>query len=60
MKVLLLIAMISPGVEPSVRSIEMTTLKQCAEIREALYSRRLMLMCVESAVPLPKKRARVK
>lgn len=60
MKILLLIAMISPGVEPSIEAIEMTTLKQCAEVREALYSRGRILMCVESAVPLPKERAKVK
>ena len=59
-KILLLIAMISPGVEPSIEAIEMTTLKQCVEVREALYSRGRILMCVESVVPLPKERARVK
>jgi hypothetical protein len=59
-KILLLIAMISPGLEPSVKAIEMTTLKQCAEVREALYSRGRILMCVESAVPLPEIRPKKK
>tara|TARA_R110000737_G_scaffold126441_2_gene158998 strand:+ start:318 stop:512 length:195 start_codon:yes stop_codon:yes gene_type:complete len=57
-KIFLLIAMITPDVVPSVRSIEMTSLKQCAEIREALFSRGRILMCVESVVPQPEKRAR--
>jgi len=59
-KILLLIAMISPGVEPSIKAIEMTTLKQCAQVREALYSRDKILICVESAVPLPETRPKKK
>ena len=60
MKVFLLIAIVSAGAVQTVQSVGMTTLKQCAEVREALYTPRRILMCVESAVPLPKKRARVK
>jgi hypothetical protein len=59
-KVFLLIVTVSAGAVQTVQSVGMTTLEQCAEVREALYRPRSMLMCVESAVPLPKKRAGVK
>lgn len=56
MKVLLLIAVVAQGSEPSVHAIEMTTLAQCSEVRAALYMPGRILMCIESVIPLPKPR----
>ena len=53
MKVFLIIATMGVG---SIDQIEMSTIKQCGEVRSALYSRDRILMCVEIAVPLPEHR----
>jgi hypothetical protein len=56
MKVFLIIATMGVGSIDQVDRIEMSTIKQCGEVRSALYSRDRILMCVEIAVPLPEHR----
>ena len=60
MKIFLLIAIIEAQAISSIESIEMASLTQCSEIREAFYSPGRILMCVESAVPLPETRPKKK
>jgi hypothetical protein len=56
MKVFLVIAMMTPGVVQSVDTIEMESLRTCAEVRDALATPLMWLSCVVSAVPLPQER----
>ena len=56
LKVYLIVAAIGFGNVADVESIEMSTIKQCSEVRETLYVAGRMLMCVKIAVPLPEQR----
>ena len=56
MKVFLVIAMMAPGFVQSVDTIEMESLRTCAEVRDALATPLRWLSCVVSAVPLPQER----
>jgi hypothetical protein len=56
MKIFLIIATIEAQAISSIESIEMASLTQCSEIREALFAPGRILMCVESVVPRPERR----
>lgn len=58
MKVFLVIAIMAPGFVQSVDTIEMESLRTCAEVRDALATPLMWLSCVVSAVPLPQEARR--
>jgi hypothetical protein len=65
MKVFLVIAMMAPGVVQSVDTIEIESLRTCAEVRDALATPLIALAaplmwlsCVVYAVPLPQERGK--